>query len=95
MLDKCANPACPTSFRKLGSGKLFGFESVTNAKAANRTSGTNGFKTGRSPMFYWLCKNCSLIFTLELDAAGQLTLHRIPDGERLTVNGGHPLDQAG
>ena len=95
MLDKCANPICPISFRKLGSGKLFAFESVTSAKAAHTTSGTNSIKAGRSPVFHWLCENCSLIFWLELDVAGQLMFHRVPDGVRLTVIDGQPLDQAG
>ena len=78
MLDKCANPVCRTSFRKLGSGKLFAFESVTSAKAADTRSGTNRLKEARSPVFYWLCEKCSLTFTLALDAERQLTLHEFP-----------------
>jgi hypothetical protein len=35
MLGKCANPVCRALFRKLGSGKLFAFESVTSAKSAD------------------------------------------------------------
>jgi len=80
MLGKCANPACPASFQKLGNGKLFAFESVTSAKSSDTSMGTIGVKTDGSPLFFWLCENCSLTFTLGLDATGELTLQRVPDG---------------
>jgi hypothetical protein len=95
MLGKCANPVCPASFRRLGSGRLFAFESVTSAKSADMTSDTSNVKTARSPVFFWLCHSCSLTFTLGLDAAGQLTLQRIPNGARVTIFDGRPLNQAG
>ena len=78
MLGKCANPVCPAMFRKLGNGELFAFESVTGTKAANITWDTNNAKTGRSPVFFWLCETCSLTFTLGFDAEGQLMLQRFP-----------------
>jgi hypothetical protein len=93
MLGKCANPACVAPFRKLGKGKLFAFESVTFAKCVD--SGPSGATTTRSPVFFWLCECCSLSFTLGLDAAGQLTLQRIPDGARVTIFDGRPLKHAG
>jgi hypothetical protein len=82
MLDKCANPVCPALFRKLGSGTLFAFESVTKARPTDITSDTSQTKTSQTPMFFWFCETCSLTFTLGLDAVGQLMLHRIPDGAR-------------
>jgi len=69
MLGKCANPVCCALFRKLGSGKLFVFESVTDVNSANIASGT-GTKTRRRPVFFWLCETCSSTFTLGLDAEG-------------------------
>jgi hypothetical protein len=95
MLGKCANPMCFASFRKLGSGKLFAFESVVTAKSVGITSNPGGAKTGRAPVFFWLCELCSLTFTLGRDAAGQLTLDRIRDGARISVFDRSPLDQAG
>lgn len=79
MLGKCANPACCASFRKLGSGKLFAFESVASAQSAEITPGTSAAKRSRSPVFFWLCDTCSSSFTLEFDATGQVTLQRVPD----------------
>jgi hypothetical protein len=90
MLGKCANPVCRALFRKLGRGKLFAFESVTIAKSADITSNTSNIKTGRSPVFFWLCDSCSSTLTLGLDAGGQLTLERIPDGSRVTIVDGRP-----
>jgi hypothetical protein len=93
MLGKCANPVCLASFRKLGSGKLFAFELVMNARYDNVPSGASLAKTARGPVFFWLCETCSLSFTLGLDAAGQLTLQRIPEGVRVTIFDRRPLDQ--
>jgi len=95
MLGKCANPVCRTSFRKLGSGKLFAFEVVMNARSGDIASGTSIAKAVRGPVFFWLCDICCSTFTLGLDAAGQLTLQRTPDGARVTVFDGSPLDLAG
>lgn len=74
MLGKCANPACLASFRKLGSGKLFAFESLMNVKSVEITPNSGSAKTGRTPMFFWLCETCSLTITLGLDGVGQLTM---------------------
>lgn len=85
MLGKCANPVCRALFRKLGSGKLFAFESVTGAKSANIASRTTGTKTLRSPVFFWLCQTCSSTFTLGLDAQGELMLQRDLNGQGVTT----------
>ncbi|MGA8271113.1 MAG: hypothetical protein WB919_06095 [Candidatus Sulfotelmatobacter sp.] len=93
MLGKCANPMCRALFRKLGSGKLFAFESVTADKSPSIIPETSNAQMGRSPVFFWLCETCSLIFTLGLDADGRLTLQTFPDGG--TIFGGHALNQPG
>jgi hypothetical protein len=95
MLGKCANPICHASFRKLGSGKLFAFELMMDARSADFTSDASITKTARGPVFFWLCETCSLTFTLGLDVAGQLTLQRIPDGARITIFNGRPLNDLG
>jgi hypothetical protein len=95
MLGMCANPICSASFRKLGSGKLFAFEVVMNAKSVDFTSDASITKTVRGPVFFWLCETCSLSFALGLDAADQITLQRIPDGARVTIFNGRPLNRFG
>jgi hypothetical protein len=95
MLGKCANPVCLASFRRLGSGKLFVFELMINARSANITSDATITRPARGPVFFWLCETCSLTLTLLLDAEGQLTLQRIPDGARVTIFDRRPFDQTG
>lgn len=95
MLGKCANPACGALFRKLGSGKLFAFESVTGARSASIASGTSATETGRGPVFLWLCETCSSSFTVGPDAEGQLMLQRVPDGARVTIYDDRSLDHGG
>jgi hypothetical protein len=89
MLRKCANPVCLASFRKLGTGKLFAFESAPGIKSVNWNPGA----MSRSPVFFWLCEFCSLSFTLRPESGGQLTLQRVPDGVEVTVFDARPLDQ--
>jgi hypothetical protein len=91
MIGKCANPTCAAPFRKLGTGKLFAFESVPMAKSVD--SGSRG-AISRTPVFFWLCEYCSLSFTLRLDDVGELTMERVPDGARVTIFDGRPLDHA-
>ena len=92
MLSKCANPVCTAPFRKLGDGKLFAFESAAIAPSGEPGSSRKG---AQSPVVFWLCKCCSLSFTVQLDVAGELMLLRVADGVRGTIFGGHSLDQVG
>ena len=78
MLQKCANPECGTSFRKLGSGKLFAFESMKLGNSAHIRSDKSNAKTDRSHVLFWLCDACSLTLTIGLDARGQVTLRSVP-----------------
>jgi hypothetical protein len=95
MLGKCANPKCSGLFRKLGAGKLFAFEVITNAKPGDVSSDASITTRARSPVFFWLCEICSLTFTLGLDTAGQLTLQRIPDGARVAIFDNRRFDHLG
>lgn len=68
MLSQCANSQCSKRFLRLGQGKLFLVEFVANSvepKAAH------SFKTRQSPRRrserYWLCDECSRIWTLVHD----------------------------
>jgi hypothetical protein len=89
MLGKCANPDCVASFRKLGEGKLFAFETLTIANSID----SNSIRTmNRNPVFFWLCEGCSLIFTLQLDSSGELTMQSSPNGTRVTIFDTCPLD---
>jgi hypothetical protein len=53
---KCANPACPTAFHWLGGGKFFRFRPNDGSAV-----GHHGVQ------HYWLCEQCSQVFTLVHD----------------------------
>jgi len=95
MLRKCANPMCLASFRKLGSGKLFAFESVMTASSVEVPSNPGNAKAGQAPVCFWLCATCSLTFTVRLDTAGNLALLRIGDCSTVPIVDRWWLDQAG
>ena len=57
MLNKCANPACRESFRRLEGGKPFRLES--QAVGSSRAPG--------EPEYFWLCPHCAGAMSLRLD----------------------------
>jgi hypothetical protein len=65
VLQKCANPACPTLFRHLDEGKLFLVESAVEDSQAILVPTRR--KQPHRLEYYWLCSPCSLLFTLMFD----------------------------
>ena len=57
MLDKCANPTCSATFRRLRDGRVF----VTEFDPDYR-SGANG--RARQRQYFWLCNSCSRTMTV-------------------------------
>lgn len=57
MLDKCANPGCPATFRSLRDGRVF----VTEIEADYQNGG-NGH--GRRRQYFWLCNSCGRTMTV-------------------------------
>jgi hypothetical protein len=62
---KCANPACPTAFHWLEGGKFFRFH---NGEAAPVSNATDLAGNLHKVTHFWLCENCSRVFTLVHDA---------------------------
>lgn len=65
MLDKCANPGCVKTFRKLQEGKLFLVEN--EARAALPSSHAFPGRSCRHTEYYWLCDQCASVLTLSFD----------------------------
>ena len=70
---KCANPACPTAFHWTGGGKFFRFRpdpisANGNNSAADASGGIHGVR------HYWLCEQCSHVFTLAYEEGYGVTL---------------------
>jgi hypothetical protein len=57
MVEKCANPACTATFRRLRDGRVF----VTEVEADYR-SGASGLM--RQRQCFWLCNSCCRIMTV-------------------------------
>jgi len=66
MLQKCANPACATSFRRLSEGKLFLLESETSSSTAGLLKRWDR-GISRRIEYFWLCRECSSLFTLAFE----------------------------
>lgn len=70
---KCANPVCPTSFHWLQGGKFFRFRPDGGGRglSANFGDKLNNMHGGKH---FWLCENCSHIFTLVYDEESGVVL---------------------
>ena len=51
VVQKCANPSCSATFRRLGDGRLF----VVEAAAESHP---------RQPKYFWLCDSCRRTMTV-------------------------------
>ncbi len=58
MLNKCANPECPSDFHYFRGGQLFHVERTLVADASRRAHNVEHF---------WLCPNCAERMTLLYD----------------------------
>ena len=67
MLGKCANPPCSASFRRLGDGRLIRLEPDPHLRLLNPKI-----------EYYWLCRTCSAVMTLRIDASGTVITAPFP-----------------
>jgi len=58
MLDKCANPACSATFRRLRDGRIFVIEVEIEAQ---------DIASGRQLRYFWLCNSCRSTMTVIVD----------------------------
>ncbi len=87
MLHKCANPTCPSPFRKLSQGKLFLVETepregvrIGRANRRNRPS--------HRVEYYWLCDQCAFVLTLSYEKGrGVVTVPRPQVAKKIPAPG--------
>lgn len=60
MVDKCANPACSATFRRLRDGRIFVLE-------VERDSRSEGKGYSRQLRYFWLCNTCRRTMTVILE----------------------------
>lgn len=58
MLDKCANPACSATFRRLRDGRIFVIEVEIEAQ---------DIASGRQLRYFWLGNSCRSTMTVIVD----------------------------
>jgi hypothetical protein len=51
VVQKCANPSCSATFRRLGEGRLFAAEAAGDGRS-------------RRLEYFWLCNSCSRTMTV-------------------------------
>jgi hypothetical protein len=75
MLRQCANPQCSKPFLRLREGKLFLVETRSLARARDMAVPTSRARYSPPQVErYWLCDECSVVWTLVDDAACGITL---------------------
>jgi hypothetical protein len=64
MLDKCANPACSETFRRLTDGRVFVIEADNQRSAGSP----------RQRQYFWLCNSCCRTMAVILDRAKRVQI---------------------
>jgi hypothetical protein len=67
MLNKCANPECPSEFRYFRDGQVFQVE---------REIEGDGYKPSHNVEHFWLCGRCAETMTLLYDRQNGLRVVR-------------------
>ena len=71
MLDKCANPGCSATFRRLRDGRVF----VTEVEAEYQSSASG---RPRQRQYFWLCNSCCLAMTIIVEKGKTVQVVPLP-----------------
>jgi hypothetical protein len=74
VLHKCANPNCPSVFRRLSQGKLFLVETDSPTPLPRRERSARRFER------YWLCDRCASVLTLTFERGRGMVMVPLPAG---------------
>jgi hypothetical protein len=86
LLHKCANPACPSPFRKLSQGKLFLVETEPSEGVGIRRA-SRRVRPSHRIEYYWLCDQCSFVLTLSYEKGrGVVTVPRPQVAKKIPVS---------
>jgi len=70
MVAKCANPACPATFHRLGEGRLFVKEVEVDPR--------DGRGCSRQLRYCWLCDSCRRTMTVVTERGREIKLAPLP-----------------
>lgn len=71
MIEKCANPACSATFRRLREGRVF-----IKEIEADLTSEVK--RQPRQTHYYWLCDSCSRTMTVIVEKGKEIKVVALP-----------------
>ncbi len=71
MVEKCANPACAETFRRLRDGRLF-------VKEVPVDSPSDGKGLARQLQYFWLCNSCCRTMTLTTEKGTGIRVVPLP-----------------
>jgi hypothetical protein len=71
MVERCANPTCAATFRRLGDGRLF-------VKEVHVDSASDGKTLSRQLHYFWLCSSCCRTMTLTAEKGTEFRVVALP-----------------
>jgi len=71
MLDKCANPTCSATFRRLRDGRVF----VTEVEADYQSSASG---RAHQRQYFWLCNSCCRTMTVIAEKGKRVQVVPLP-----------------
>jgi hypothetical protein len=75
MISHCANPDCRLPFHYLRGGRLYRFEiRHPSAPCSDVPNTVCSLKPSHAQVFFWLCEQCSLKFSLRFNPQEGLSL---------------------
>ena len=75
MISKCANPACHLAFHYLRGGRLYLFDLRHPSEPCKDMPNTICARhPSHASVYFWLCEECSLSYTLRFSAREGLSL---------------------
>ena len=81
MLHKCANPDCPSVFRRLSQGKLFLVETDNSTtQLFGNSPMSRRERSARRLERYWLCDCCASFLTLTFEHGRGMVTVPLPAG---------------
>jgi len=86
MISKCANPDCNTDFHYLRGGRLYRFDLRETRQPCKDVPNTIcEAKPSHASVFFWLCDECSLQYTLHFSTRKGITVLPLQQPRRSAV----------
>ena len=86
MISHCSNPVCKVPFHYLRGGRLYRFDiRHPSAPCKDVPNAVCSLKPSHPAVFFWLCQQCSLKFSVKFNLQGGLSLAPLVNAPRKRV----------